>query len=312
MRLMSDLIPQLFDMRALRWNRQRSAASYNKFAFLKDEAALRLADRVDLMRRDFDLCLDLGAHDGRLWQHLAPLGKIRTIVQSDPAAEFSSNFLPNDITHTAATFAVHDFTSLPFADKSFDAVFSCLNFHWVDDLPGLFVQIRRLLRPDGLCLVNFLGGDSLHELRASLIAAEQDITGGFSPRCAPMADIRDVGGLLGRAGLALPVADSDRLTVNYPNMFRLMRDLRGMGEQNVLLGRLRHPTKRAVFTRAAEIYQDKFGQANGSIPASFEIITLTGWAPHESQQKPLRPGSARMRLANVVAGHEITPEVKSS
>ena len=126
-------------------------------------------------------------------------------------------------------------------------VFSCLNFHWVDDLPGLFLQIRRLLRPDGLCLVNLLGGESLHELRASLIAAEQDITGGFSPRCAPMADIRDVGGLLGRAGLALPVADSDRLTVNYPNMFRLMKDLRGMGEQNILLGRLRHPTKRAVF-----------------------------------------------------------------
>ena len=202
------------------------------------------------------------------------------------------------------------FMTLPayhLQDKSFDAVFSCLSFHWVDDLPGLLLQIRHLLRPDGLCLVNLLGGDSLHELRASLIAAEQDITGGFSPRCAPMADIRDVGGLLGRAGLALPVADSDRLTVNYPNMYRLMKDLRGMGEQNVLRGRIRHPTKRAVFVRAAEIYQDKFGLANGSIPASFEIITLTGWAPHESQQKPLRPGSARTRLASAVDSHEITP-----
>ena len=127
-----------------------------------------------------------------------------------------------------------------------------------------------------------------------------------------LAGIRDVGGLLGRAGLALPVADSDRLTVNYPDMFRLMRDLRGMGEQNALLGRLRYPTKRAVFIRAAEIYQDKFGQANGSIPASFEIITLTGWAPHESQQKPLRPGSARTRLASAVVGHEINPDVSSS
>ena len=300
-------IPQLFDMRALRWNRQRAAASYDKFAFLKDEAARRLADRVDLMRRDFELCLDLGAHDGRLSRHLAPLGKIRTVVHSDPAAKFSNNFFPKNKNNIAAPFAVHDFTSLPFADKSFDAVFSCLNFHWVDDLPGLFLQIRHLLRPDGLCLVNLLGGDSLHELRASLIAAEQDITGGFSPRCAPMADIRDVGGLLGRAGLALPVADSDRLTVHYPNMFRLMKDLRGMGEQNVLLGRLRHPTKRAVFVRAAEIYQDKFGLTNGSIPASFEIITLTGWAPHESQQKPLRPGSARARLASAVDSDEITP-----
>ena len=304
---MSVSVPQLFDMRALRRNRQRAAASYDKFAFLKNEAALRLADRIDLIRRDFDWCLDLGAHDGRLRQHLAPLGKIKTIVQSDPAANFSNNFLPSNMNPTASLFAVHDLTTLPFAHKSFDAVLSCLNLHWVDDLPGLFAQIRRLLRPDGLCLVNFLGGDSLHELRASLIAAEQDITGGFSPRCAPMADIRDVGGLLVRAGLALPVADSDRLTVNYPNMFRLMRDLRGMGEQNVLLGRLRHPTKRAVFVRAAEIYQDKFGLANGSIPASFEIITLTGWAPHESQQKPLRPGSARTRLASAVDSDEITP-----
>ena len=307
MQSMGVPIPQLFDMRALRWNRQRAAASYDKFAFLKDEAARRLADRVDLMRRDFDLCLDLGAHDGRLSHHLAPLGKIRTIVHSDPATKFSNNFFPKNKNHMAAPFVVHDFTSLPFADKSFDAVFSCLSFHWVDDLPGLLLQIRHLLRPDGLCLVNLLGGDSLHELRASLIAAEQDITGGFSPRCAPMADIRDVGGLLGRAGLALPVADSDRLTVNYPNMYRLMRDLRGMGEQNVLLGRLRHPTKRAVFVRAAEIYQDKFGLANGSIPASFEIITLTGWASHESQQKPLRPGSARTRLASALDSDEITP-----
>lgn len=298
-------------MEALRRNRQRAAKSYDKFAFLKDEAALRLADRVDLMRRDFGLCLDLGSHDGRLWQHLAPLGKVRTIVQTDPAAKFSNKFSLNNGNPTKVPFVVHDFVTLPFADKSFDAVFSCLNFHWVDDLPGLFIQIRQLLRPDGLCLVNLLGGDSLKELRASLIAAEQDISGGFSPRCAPMADIRDVGGLLGRAGLALSVADSDRLTVNYPNMFRLMRDLRGMGEQNVLLGRLRHPTKRAVFLRAAEIYQNKFGQANGSIPASFEIITLTGWAPHESQQKPLRPGSARTRLASAVGTHEITPETSS-
>ena len=308
---MSVPVPQLFDMRALRWNRQRAAASYDKFAFLKDEAALRLVDRVDLMRREFDICLDLGSHDGRLSQHLSPLGKIRTLVQSDPAAGFSNNFFSNDINHRSTPFAVHDFTTLPFADKSFDGIFSCLNFHWVDDLPGLLLQIRRLLRPDGLCLVNLLGGDSLHELRASLIAAEQDITGGFSPRCAPMSDIRDVGGLLRRAGLALPVADSDRLTVNYSNMFRLMKDLRGMGEQNALLARLRHPTRRAVFLRAAEIYQDKFGQANGSIPATFEIITLTGWAPHESQQKPLRPGSATTRLASAIGSHETTPEESS-
>jgi hypothetical protein len=152
--------------------------------------------------------------------------------------------------------------------------------------------------------MNLLGGKSLFELRAALIAAEQDETGGFSPRCAPMADIKDVGGLLGRAGLALPVADSDRLTVTYPNMFRLMADLRGMGEQNAMLGRLRQPTRRTVFMRAAEIYQTKFGRDDGTIPASFEIITLTGWAPHESQQKPLRPGSGKTHLATVIGGDD--------
>ena len=301
---MNDPLEQLFDDRALRRNRQRAAASFGDFSFLKDEAAFRLADRVDLMRRDFDLCLDLGAHDGRLWQHLLPLGKIATMLSSDPAFNFSRG----DARCPKQPFVVHDFTNLPFTDTSFDAVFSCLNFHWVNDLPGLIIQIRRLLRPDGLCLINLLGGNTLHELRSSLIAAEQDITGGFSPRCAPMADIRDIGGLLGRAGLALPVADSDRLTVNYPNIFRLMADLRGMGEQNGLFGRLRYPTKRAVFLRAAEIYQDKFGQSDGSIPASFEIITLTGCAPHESQQKPLRPGSAKTQLESVFGIEKIAAE----
>ena len=180
--------------------------------------------------------------------------------------------------------------------------------HWVDDLPGVMAQIRRLLKPDGLCLVNLLGGATLTELRASLLEAEQEIYGGAWPRTAPMADIRDVGGLLGRAGLALPVADADRLTITYPDMFRLMADLRGMGEQNALLGRRRTPTARRMFLRAAEIYHDRFAGPDGRIPASFEIITLTGWAPHESQQTPLRPGSAAHRLADSLGTTEHDPE----
>jgi SAM-dependent methyltransferase len=183
-----------------------------------------------------------------------------------------------------------------------------MSLHWVDDLPGLMMQARRLLKPDGLLLMSLLGGNSLIELRQVLAEAEQDITGGLSPRCAPMADIRDIGGLLGRAGLALPVADSDRLTVHYPHMFKLMADLRGMGEQNALLARLKTPTRRDVFYRAAEIYQQWFGQADGQIPASFEIVTVTGWAPHENQQKPLRPGSAAQRLATVLESDEKDPE----
>jgi NADH dehydrogenase [ubiquinone] 1 alpha subcomplex assembly factor 5 len=281
---MTDQVPTLFDKAAVRRNRARAAAGYDAFAFLKDQAALRLADRVELMRRSFPVCLDLGAHDGRLARHLHPLQKIGTMIAADPAAAF--------MPVAGQPSVVHDLDMLPYKDASFDAVFSCLNLHWVDDLPGLMMQIRRVLKPDGLCLVNLLGGTSLYELRAALAAAEQEVLGGVHPRCAPLADIGDVGGLLGRAGLGLPVADSDRLEVSYSDMFRLMADLRGMGEQNALLGRARMPTRRHIFIRAAEIYAARFGRPDGSIPASFEIVTLTGWAPHESQQKPLPRGSA--------------------
>ena len=304
-------VPLLFDQQLIGQHRQRASRDYADFAFLKDAAAARLADRLELIRRDFNLCLDLGAHDGRLAQHfaqdsgqdLAGSVKIGHMIQADPAVGFAL---------AAANYGsgiVHALDQLPYKAESFDAVFSCLSMHWVDDLPGLMMQARRLLKPDGLLLISLLGGNSLIELRQVLAEAEQDITGGLSPRCAPMADIRDIGGLLGRAGLALPVADSDRLTVHYPHMFKVMADLRGMGEQNAMLARLKKPTRRDVFYRAAEIYQQRFGQADGQIPASFEIVTVTGWAPHESQQKPLRPGTAAQRLATVLESDEKDSEI---
>jgi len=311
-------VPLLFDQQLIRQHRQRASRDYADFAFLKEAAAARLADRLELIRRDFDLCLDLGAHDGRLarlfaqhfsqesGQDSAGSGKIGHMIQADPAVGFALAAANYGSGHGSGI--VHALDHLPYKAESFDAVFSCLSLHWVDDLPGLMMQARRLLKPDGLLLMSLLGGNSLIELRQVLAEAEQDITGGLSPRCAPMADIRDIGGLLGRAGLALPVADSDRLTVHYPHMFKLMADLRGMGEQNALLARLKTPTRRDVFYRAAEIYQQRFGQADGQIPASFEIVTVTGWAPHESQQKPLRPGSAAQRLATVLESDEKDPE----
>ena len=298
-------IPILFDQQLIRQHRQRAAGKYSDFAFLKDAAAARLADRLDLIRRDFDLCLDVGAHDGRLMQHFARLGKIGQMIQTDPAEKFAI------ATRQRGPGVVHVLSELPYKPESFDAVFSCLSLHWVDDLPGLMVQARQLLRPDGLLLVNLLGGNSLIELKQVLVEAEHAITGGVSPRCAVMADIRDIGGLMSRAGLALPVADSDRITVHYPHMFKLMEDLRGMGEQNALLARLKAPTKRQIFLQAAEIYRKRFGRADGQIPASFEIVTLTGWAPHESQQKPLRPGVAAHRLAAVLETDELDPEAGS-
>jgi NADH dehydrogenase [ubiquinone] 1 alpha subcomplex assembly factor 5 len=295
-------VPILFDQRLIRQHRQRASHRYADFAFLKDAAAIRLADRLELMRRHFDLCLDIGAHDGRLAQHFAGLGKIGHMIHTDPADGFAL------ASKQHGSGVVHALGDLPYKPESFDAVFSCLSLHWVDDLPGLMMQARRLLKPDGLLLVSLLGGNSLAELKQALAEAEQDITGGLSPRCAPMADIRDIGGLMSRAGLALPVADSDRLTVNYPHMFKLMEDLRGMGEQNAMLARLKTPTRRRVFLRAAEIYQQRFARADGQIPASFEIVTVTGWAPHESQQKPLRPGTAAHRLASALESDEKDPE----
>ncbi len=295
-------IPILFDQQLIRQHRERAADKYSDYAFLKDAAAARLADRLDLIRRDFDLCLDVGAHDGRLMKHFARLGKIGQMIQTDPAEKFAI------ATRQCGTGVVHVLSELPYKPESFDAVFSCLSLHWVDDLPGLMLQARQLLRPDGLLLVNLLGGNSLIELRQVLVEAEHAITGGVSPRCAPMADIRDIGGLMSRAGLALPVADSDRLTVHYPHMFKLMEDLRGMGEQNALVARLKAPTRRQIFLQAAEIYRKRFGRADGQIPASFEIMTLTAWAPHDSQQKPLRPGVAAHRLAAVLETDELDPE----
>ena len=295
-------VPILFDQRLIRQHRQRASHRYADFAFLKDAAAIRLADRLELMRRHFDLCLDIGAHDGRLAQHFAGLSKIGHMIHTDLADGFAR------ASKQHGSGVVHALGDLPYKPESFDAVFSCLSLHWVDDLPGLMMQVRRLLKPDGLLLVSLLGGNSLAELKQALAEAEQDITGGLSPRCAPMADIRDIGGLMSRAGLALPVADSDRLTVNYPHMFKLMEDLRGMGEQNAMLARLKTPTRRRVFMRAAEIYQQRFARADGQIPASFEIVTVTGWAPHESQQKPLRPGTAAHRLASALESDEKDPE----
>lgn len=298
----SDGIPRIFDTGAQRRHRNRAAPGFKAFDFLKREAALRIADRLELMRRDFPVCLDFGSHDGTLTAEISATGKIGRVIQADPSPLFAAHALE------AGPSVAVEYDRLPFGAAKFDAVFSCLMLHWVDDLPGVMAQFRRLLKPDGLCLVSLLGGATLTELRSALLEAETELSGGAGPRTAPMADIRDVGGLLGRAGLALPVADADRLTIDYPDMFRLMADLRGMGETNALLGRQRHPSSRQLFLKAAEIYHDRFARPDGRIPASFEIVTLTGWAPHESQQKPLRPGSATHRLADELGASEHDPE----
>ncbi len=189
---------------------------------------------------------------------------------------------------------------LPLADESVDLVISALSLHLTNDTPGAFVQVRRALKPDGLFLAALLGGDTLNELRASLLAAEAELSGGASPRVAPFADMRDIGSLLQRTGFALPVIDLDRLTVRYDTIFHLMRDLRAMGMTNMLDARSRRPATRRLFLRAGEIYAERFADPDGRLRATFDIVYVSGWRPHDSQQKPLKPGSAKMSLAEAL------------
>jgi SAM-dependent methyltransferase len=195
-----------------------------------------------------------------------------------------------------------DHETLPLQPESLDLIVSALAFQFVDDLPGVLAQIRRALRADGLLLAAMIGGDTLTELRQSFAVAEAECEGGVSPRVAPFADLRDVGALLQRAGLALPVTDVDRVVVRYDSAFSLMRDLRRMGATNILVERRRTPTRRATILRMAQIYAERFADSDGRIRATFDVIWLSGWAPHESQQKPLKPGSAKASLAEAVKG----------
>jgi SAM-dependent methyltransferase len=201
-----------------------------------------------------------------------------------------------------------DEEALPFAEASLDLVVSGLALHLVNDLPGTLIQIRRALKPDGLLLAALLGGATLTELRQAFLIAEEELEGGASPRVAPFADVRDLGGLLQRAQFALPVVDSDTVTVTYRDPLALMLELRAMGASNPLIERSRRPLRRATLARAIEVYTERFALADGRVPATFEIVTLTAWSPHPSQPKPLRPGSATTRLADVLGrGLEPSP-----
>jgi SAM-dependent methyltransferase len=206
----------------------------------------------------------------------------------------------DDISHIDVP--VLESEGLGLSPASLDLVVSALGLQAVNDLPGVMAQIRRALKPDGLLLAALLGGDTLTELRQSFAAAEAEREGGISPRVAPMADLRDIGGLLQRAGFALPVTDVDSVVVRYDSAFALMQDLRRMGATNILLERRRTPSRRATLLRMAEIYSERFADPDGRIRATFEIVWLSGWAPDESQPKPLKPGSAKASLADAVRG----------
>ena len=306
--------PIIFDRHLLRVRRKRAAA-LGAATFLIDRAAAELSDRLASVLRRFEIAVDLGTPGGQLSAALAAEAKIGTLIAVDPL--FS---LPRDLFslprlrgrvgegegYGSDLVIAADEEALPFRDASLDLVVSALALHFVNDLPGTLVQIRRALKPDGLFLAALLGGDTLTELRQAFAEAEVEIEGGMSPRVAPFPDLRDLGALLQRAGFALPVTDIDRLTVRYSSVFALMRDLRRMGATNALIERRRLPLRRKTLLRMAEIYARRFADADGRLRATFEIVWLSGWAPDESQQKPLAPGSAKMRLADALGTREIS------
>ena len=289
----------IFD-RALVRRRRRRAQALGAPTFLLDRAAEELAERLGAVLRRFELAVDLGTPGVAVRAQLARLGSVGTIVAADALAEPGAAREQTNIRVIAA-----DEEALPFADGSLDLVVSALALQCVNDLPGALVQIRRALRPDGLFLAALAGGDTLAELRQSFAEAESEIEGGLSPRVAPFADVRALGDLLRRAGFALPVADSDRYTLRYATPFALMHELRRMGAGNALIARRRMPLRRATLMRMAEIYRQRFADSDGRVRATFELVWLSGWAPHESQQRPLRPGSAQTRLADALGTREI-------
>lgn len=254
--------PKITDRPALLRNRRRATEM-----FLQDEVRIEVQERLIEVNRAFTAPAVVTAFPD-LWADFAKIVPDDDLLALQPGAH--------------------------------DVVIHALCLHWANDLVGQLVQCRHALRPDGLFMGLLFGGQTLHELRACLAQAEAEVTGGLSPRVMPMAEIRDLGALLQRAGFALPVADSFTKTVRYRDAHHLMHELRAMGEGNALAGRLRKPTRRAIMARAAALYQAQFADSEGRITATFEIIALTGWAPDATQQKPLRPGSAAQTLASAL------------
>ena len=287
---------EIFDRRLVRQRRDQRAATFGGFDFLKAEVAVRMADRLLDISRQFPAALDLGCHTGALGNLLAARPDVQLLVSTDLSARMAAQ--------APGLRVSADEELLPFAEESFNLAVSALSLHWVNDLPGALIQVNRALKPDGLFLGAMLGGDTLTELRHAMMQAELAVEPGVAPRVSPFADIRDAGGLLQRAGFALPVADVERITVDYADAFKLMRDLQGMAETNAVLARHKAPLKRRTLVAAMEAYHDLYGRPDGRIPATFDIVYLTGWAPHESQQKPLAPGSAKMRLAQALGTTE--------
>lgn len=300
---MSDT-PLLFDRRLLRERRARFAAEIEDREVLIGHVAGEIADRVAIMLRTFPRALDLGAYHGLLGRTIAELPSVGEMVYAESVLEYARRCPPPAL--------VCDEDVLPFKDGAFNLVVSGLALHRVNDLPGSLIQIRRALAPDGLFMAAALGAAALGELRECLLEAEEEVEGGVSPRVAPFADVRAYGALLQRAGFALPVTDTEELEVVYSSPRALMHEIRALGGGNVLTARSRKPLSRRVLARAEDLYRSRYGTADGKIAATFQFVFMSGWAPDPSQQQPLKPGSARSRLADALNTTERPGGAKAS
>ena len=290
--------PALFDRRLLVRRRDRAAHAFQDYDFLHARAADDLLDRVESVTRDFDTCLVLGG-GGAIGRALADRpgarSKINHLIETDLS--------PRMARLSDQTAVCLDEEALPLAPQSVDLVISCLNLHWTNDIVGALIQINHALKPDGFFAGALLGGATLTELRQSFQKVTDEDPA--PRRVSPFADTVDMAGLLSRAGFTLPVVDQETYTVRYDTLFALMADLRAMGMVNPLLGRSNKPVSRRFFLRAAELYAERYSDPDGRIRASFSVIYVSGWSPHESQQKPLKPGSAKVRLADALNTEEI-------
>ncbi|MFN3833159.1 MAG: methyltransferase domain-containing protein [Allorhizobium sp.] len=283
---------ELFNEALIARNRERALAQNAAGSdFLLELTARELAERLAIVQRRFDDAVELFGGTGLTAKAAIATGKIERLRRIETSEDFGEDGSP---------VSTANFESVPLEPQSVNLILSPLSLHLTNDTPGMLIQMRRALKPDGLLLAAIPGAGTLAELREVLLAAETEIYGGASPRVVPFADIRDIGSLLQRAGFALPVIDEESFTVRYDHIFALMRDLKAMGMANPLIGRSKRPVSRRFFMRAAELYAERFSDADARIRATFTIVFVSGWAPHESQQKPLKPGSAKMRLADAL------------
>ncbi len=278
----------VFDKKSIQRKRNRAAETIDQHNFLFDWALKQIQERLEPIKRDYPLALQIG--NRTKIENLSEF-KIQKLFTTDTASQLNSNIIADE-------------EILPFKSNSFDLVLSPLNLHSNNDLPGTLSQIQNTLKPDGLFVAALLGGETLHELRQTFQRVEMQLSNGLSPRVFPFADMPQMGALMQRANFNLPVIDSEKVTVTYDNIFKLMHDVRMMGEGNVIIDRNKSFTSRTFFQLAGQHYQDNFTESDGRIHATFEVIFILGWKPHESQQKPLRPGSAKNRLSDALKTDE--------